>query len=69
MGLSGEEKGCNENTDCYDFSANVGEGSLCDDTTGAKEVALCTSEPIVVREWTRVLPVTEPDAIVVWTTT
>ena len=35
------------------------------DTAGAKEVAFCTNQPIVVSEWTWVLLVSEPDVIMV----
>lgn len=68
-GSSREEKGCGEKTNRYYFGTDVGESGLYGDAAGAKEVAFYTSVPIVVGEWTRVLPVSEPDAIVVWATT
>lgn len=66
---SGREKGWEEKTNCHHLGADAGESSLSNNATGTKEVTFCTSEPIVVCEWPRVLPVSEPDAIVLWTTT
>ena len=72
--LSGDRSGTGEEdfdkkTNCYCFGANIREHGLGSDATGAKEVPLRTSKPIVVREWSWVLPVPEPDAIVIWTST
>jgi hypothetical protein len=60
---------CDETTNCYCFSASECERNLGGDTAGAKEVAFGPSDPMVVREWSWVLPVAEPDTIVVWTST
>lgn len=66
---SGADKGRKEKTNRYCFSAEVRERSLGSDAACAEEVAFCTSEPIIVRERSWVLPVPEPDAIVSWTST
>ena len=56
-------------TNRYCFGAEVRERSLRSHATGTEEVTLGTSEPIVIREWSWVLPVAESDAIVIWTST
>ena len=56
-------------TNRYSFGAEVRERSLRSHAAGAEEVTLWTSEPVVVREWSWVLPVAESDAIVIWTST
>ena len=62
------ENGCEEKTHCYRFSANVREHGLSEDTTGTEELAF-GPRAIVVRKWSWILPVSEPDAIVFWIST
>ena len=66
---NGAENNYDETTNRHCFSANECERNLGGDTAGAKEVAFGPSDPMVVREGSRFLPVVEPDAIVVWTST
>jgi len=50
------------------FSPNEWEGGLCQDSPPAQKLAFCPFDAIELGKWSRFLPITESESIMIWPT-